>query len=165
MSQLYLIRHGIAADRTEFQDDFDRPLTPRGIAKTSAIIQRLVTLGLCFDRVLTSPLVRAQQTAELFRGAGLCGLIEEFDALAPGGNVEALVSWWSGSRPVQADEAIAIVGHQPDLGQWAEWLLWGQATEKLIVKKAGVIGMEVSPQGLARGMCELFWLTPPRLLL
>lgn len=95
----------------------------------------------------------------------MCGAIEEFGALAPGGDVEALVSWWSGSRPVQTDEAIAIVGHQPDLGQWAEWLLWGQTMEKLIVKKAGVIGLEVAPQGLTSGTCELFWLTPPRLLL
>jgi phosphohistidine phosphatase len=165
MSQLYFIRHGIAADRNGFEHDFDRSLTQQGIEKTSAIIQRLAALGLCFDRVLTSPLVRAQQTAELLRGAGLCKAIEEFGALAPGGDVEALVSWWSGSSPVKAGETIAIVGHQPDLGQWAEWLLWGQAMEKLIVKKAGVIGLEVSPLGLACGMCELFWLTPPRLLL
>ncbi len=165
MSQLYFIRHGIAADHTGFEHDFDRPLTDQGIAKTSAIAQRFAALGLCFDRILTSPLVRAQQTAELLRVAGLCGVIEEFGALAPGGDVEALVSWWSGLSPVQAGETIAIVGHQPDLGQWAEWLLWGQTMEKLIVKKAGVIGMEVSPLGLACGMCELFWLTPPRLLL
>jgi phosphohistidine phosphatase len=165
MSQLYFIRHGIAADREGFEHDFDRPLIDRGIEKTSQIAQRLAALGLCFDRILTSPLVRAQQTAELLRVAGLCGIIEEFGALAPGGDVEALVAWWAGSNALETSQTIAIVGHQPDLGQWAEWLLWGQATEKLIVKKAGVIGMEVSPQGLARGMCELFWLTPPRLLL
>lgn len=165
MPQLYLIRHGIAADREHFEHDFDRPLTDRGIEKTSQIAQRLAALGLCFDRILTSPLVRAQQTAELLRVAGLCGVIEEFGALAPGGEVEALVAWWSGSHPVQAREAIAIVGHQPDLGQWAEWLLWGQAMEKLIVKKAGVIGLDVPVEGLACGACELFWLTPPRLLL
>ncbi|TAF57051.1 MAG: phosphohistidine phosphatase SixA [Oscillatoriales cyanobacterium] len=165
MSQLYFIRHGIAADREHFEHDFDRPLTDHGIAKTSQIAQRLAALGLCFDRILTSPLVRAQQTAELLRVAGLCGVIEELSALAPGGEVEALAAWWSEFTRGEASPTIAIVGHQPDLGLWAEWLLWGQPLEKLIVKKAGIIGLEVPAKGLACGTCELFWLTPPRFLI
>lgn len=165
MPQLYLIRHGIAADRDLFEEDFDRPLTEQGIHKTSMIAQRLAALDLYFDRLLTSPLVRAQQTAELLHAAGLCRTIETLGALAPGGSVEALASWWLDVAQVKPDEMIAIVGHEPDLGQWAQWLVWGEAREKLIVKKAGIIGINVPPEGLACGTCDLFWLTPPRLLL
>jgi phosphohistidine phosphatase len=165
MPQLYLIRHGIAADRTLFEQDFDRPLTEQGIQKTSAIAQRLAALDFYFDHLLTSPLVRAQQTAELLHAAGLCRTIEAFGALAPGGDVEALVSWWLDGERFKADETIAIVGHEPDLGSWAQWLVWGEVREKLIVKKAGIIGIDVPPEGLACGACDLFWLTPPRLLL
>jgi phosphohistidine phosphatase len=60
---------------------------------------------------------------------------------------------------------LAIVGHEPDLGEWAEQLVWGKAQQRLVVKKAGVIGIRLPTTGDLVGNSELFWLTPPRFLL
>lgn len=169
MSQLYLIRHGIAADRNpqEYPDDSQRPLTDAGRKKTRKIAQRLADLGLQFNHLLTSPLLRAQQTAELLVAAKLSPKLEMFPPLAPGGEVQDWLTWRQRHYPdsKNGDVAIAVVGHQPDLGQWAEQLIWGEVREKLIVKKAGVIGINLPDDGDAIGQSELFWLVPPRFLL
>ena len=60
---LYLIRHGIAAEPEEYDTDSERPLTKEGERKTRKIAQRLYELEIQFDLILTSPLLRAQQTA------------------------------------------------------------------------------------------------------
>lgn len=164
MTQLYLIRHGIAADRSEYARDGDRPLTDAGRQKTQKIARRLAKLGLRFDVLLSSPLVRAWQTAEILQAAGLCGAIARFEPLAPGGDVADWVAWW-GDRANADLETIAVVGHEPDLGHWAERLVWGEARGMLVVKKAGAIGVELPQAGNPIARCELFWLTPPRLLL
>lgn len=65
--ELYLIRHGIAAERGTYPKDEERPLTEKGRAKTQKVAQRLYALGLRFDFILTSPLVRARQTAEILK--------------------------------------------------------------------------------------------------
>jgi broad specificity phosphatase PhoE len=65
MTTLYLIRHGLAVDREPDQPDADRPLTSAGIQKTRQVAARLVASGLSCDWLLTSPLVRAYQTAQI----------------------------------------------------------------------------------------------------
>jgi len=175
MAQVYFFRHGIAADRDLYENDHDRPLTPKGIEKTQNIAQRLVLLGLQFDRLLTSPLLRARQTAEILHELQLAPNPEIFPALAPDGEMTTWLAWWNHQHQAhkpdpQAGEirAIALVGHQPDLGHWAEALVWGEAQGKLIVKKAGIIGVELPTpalQPVQPGAGELFWLAPPRLLL
>jgi len=57
---------------------------------------------------------------------------------------------------------LALVGHQPDLGNWAETLVWGYAKEKLVLKKAGVIGINIPDTGSPIGKSELFLLTSPK---
>ncbi|MFN5979883.1 MAG: SixA phosphatase family protein, partial [Pseudanabaena sp.] len=66
MPSIYLIRHGIAEDRENYEDDTLRPHTNEGQRKTKHVAKRLYDLGLRFDLLQTSPLVRAQQTAEIF---------------------------------------------------------------------------------------------------
>jgi phosphohistidine phosphatase len=56
------------------------------------------------------------------------------------------------------------VGHQPDLTDWAEQLIWGEIREKLILKKAGIIGLSVPPLASPLGQCQLFLLTSPKWL-
>jgi phosphohistidine phosphatase len=165
--QVYLIRHGIAVDRTPSQPDETRPLTEEGKKKTKKIAQQIQNVGVTFDLILASPLVRAQQTAEILREIGLTQTVEIFPPLAPGGDIQAWVQWWQGwqkERP-KAAGTIALVGHEPDLGNWAELLIWGQAQQKFVVKKAGVIGLNCPDQTSPLGHSELFLMTPPKWLL
>jgi phosphohistidine phosphatase len=162
--QVYLIRHGIAAERTTAIAEKQRPLTPEGHDKTQQVAQRLQELGIHFDQVLTSPLVRARQTAEILRGAGLTSELQEFQGLAPGGCFADWLLWLQDSSLAHG-QSLGLVGHQPDLSQWAEILLWGEARGVLILKKAGIIGITLPAQEAPVGNSQLFWLTPPRLLL
>lgn len=165
MAEIYLIRHGIAAERTEYINDAERPLTARGRQKTQQVAQRLQQIGVQFELILTSPLVRARQTAEILQEAKLSCKIEEFKPLSPAGNLQDWVNWWSDSRYNKSESRLALVGHQPNLGNWAEILVWGTSQSKLAVKKAGVVGVMLSQTAEPIGRGELFLLIPPKWLL
>ncbi|MBD1862498.1 MULTISPECIES: phosphohistidine phosphatase SixA [Trichocoleus] len=165
MSDLYIIRHGIAAERGTYTRDGERPLTEEGRRKTRQVAKRLVELKLQFDLILTSPLVRAQQTAEILQAEGLSARLEVSDYLAPDGSLEAWLAWFNKWQRSHPDAPLAIVGHQPDLGNWAETLVWGQARDGLVLKKAGVIGLTIPGLGQAIANSSLFWLSPPKFLL
>ena len=83
--ELYLIRHGVAAERgEEFPDDSKRPLTSEGIARLRKEAKALEGLGVSFDQILSSPLVRARQTADVFA--------EELKGKPPIANTDALTN-------------------------------------------------------------------------
>lgn len=162
--EVYLIRHGLAGERGSYANDDERPLTDEGKKKTRQVAKRLRELGLTFDLMLTSPLVRARQTAEILLDVGLAAELETADFLAHGGTIDAWLAWLAAwNKPEQA--RLALVGHEPDLSAWAETLLWGQPHGALIVKKAGVVGLILPEQGSPIGNSSLFWLVPPKFLL
>ena len=164
-TELYLIRHGIAAERGTYRGDNERPLTDPGKARTRAVALRLLDLGCQVDKILTSPLVRAQQTAEILQAVGIAPTVATSATLAPGGQLSdwlpALAQW----QTEQPSGRLALVGHEPDLSDWAQQLVTGQGGDRWRLKKAGVIGLHVPAAETAIGNSELFWLTPPRLLL
>jgi phosphohistidine phosphatase len=162
-TELYIIRHGLAGEHGSYKNDGDRPLTPEGIRKTQQVAKRLLELDLQFELILTSPYVRAFQTAEILQSTGLSQHLETSANLLPQGNFEAWFSWFE--RWQSADKkALAIVGHEPDLGQWAEFLIWGEVRNRLKLKKAGIIGLNV-PLDDPISNSELFLLVPPKVLL
>lgn len=164
--ELYLIRHGIAADREAYATDEERPLTEKGHQKTGKVAKQLRERKLYFDRLLTSPLVRARQTAAILQEAGLAAEVQEFPALAPDGDIQTWVSWFEEWRQGASGEGtVALIGHQPDLANWAEILVWGQAREKLVLKKAGAISLTLPNTGSPIGRSSLFLLTSPKWLL
>ncbi|MEA5534331.1 phosphohistidine phosphatase SixA [Crocosphaera sp. XPORK-15E] len=165
MTQLYLIRHGIAVERENDMDDKARPLTEIGREKTLKVAQRLRAMGINFDLILTSSLVRARQTAEILQTVGLSDKLEEFSFLAPGGDIDSWADWWANSHYNKPESCLALVGHQPDLGDWAEILVWGNNYGKLVVKKAGIIGINLPDQVTPIGQGELFLLTSPKWLI
>jgi phosphohistidine phosphatase len=162
---LYIIRHGIAVDRGEGINEEDRPLTPKGRQKTQAVAQQLKTLGLEFTEILTSPLARARQTAEILLREGLSEQIGVMEALAPKGSFSDWLDWLKVHNLSEKETAIALVGHEPDLSQWAELLLWGEVRGVLLLKKAGIIGLTIPEDVDPVGNTILFWLTPPKFLL
>ena len=163
-TNVYFIRHGIAGDAENYATDAERPLTEIGDRKTHKIAQKLKQLGLHFDLILTSPLVRANQTAKILQANKLSSKVEEFTPLAPDGNINLWLQWLETWQP-QGNRELALVGHQPDLSNWAEILIWGETKQVLILKKAGVIGVSLPEIGSPVGQSQMFWLTPPKFLL
>ncbi|MBW4551460.1 MAG: phosphohistidine phosphatase SixA [Aphanocapsa sp. GSE-SYN-MK-11-07L] len=164
-TRLYLIRHGIAVEREIFHGpDSDRPLTAQGEQKTRRVAQRLKELKLGFDCLLTSPLLRAQQTANILQAEGLASAIEVVDWLAPGGDFGSGSDWLEKAQK-STPKSIAFVGHEPDLSQWAELLLSEEVRQILILKKAGIIGLLLPEATSPIGNSLLFWLSAPGLLL
>lgn len=155
MADLLLLRHGIAAEPSADRPDAERPLTPRGEERTRAVLQRLVALELGCDQLLTSPLLRARQTAELAVAAGLAPALGVAEALAPGGDPLPLLEQAAGVG------RLLLVGHEPDLGNLAARLI-GAPAGSLLLKKAGVALLQRQGPGPAWRL--LLLLGPAQLL-
>ncbi|HEY0874276.1 MAG TPA: phosphohistidine phosphatase SixA [Vicinamibacterales bacterium] len=158
--ELYLIRHGIAADRgEEFPDDSKRPLTSEGIASLRKEARALDELGVAIEHIITSPLVRAKQTADVFvQHLQTKPSLSISDALAPAGSPAAVVQ----DIVKQARKGrIALVGHEPNLGELAARLI-GSRTP-LEFKKGGIcrIDFDVLPP---KGIGHLRWFVTPKML-
>ena len=169
--ELLLLRHGIADDRLEGQDDAQRSLTLEGRERTTRVVERLVGLDLSCDLVLSSPLVRARQTAELAVAGGLAPELELAAALAPLADPLPLLERWLGPlSPRPGWKRLALVGHEPDLSTLAALLIgvpMTQAPQALQLKKAGAALLQWSapPAGSLPGSARLALLLPPRALL
>ena len=159
-SELYLVRHAIAADRgDEWPDDTKRPLTVRGINRFKQVVRGLRRLGVELDEVWTSPLVRARQTADLL-AAGLPGkpTVKVLDALAPGHTPAAVVAQLT---KASRGGRLALVGHEPGLGELAAHLMG--ATRALEFRKGGVGRIDLGAlSGKRPG--SLVWFLPPRVV-
>jgi phosphohistidine phosphatase len=136
--RLYLIRH---AKAEEFgpEGDLSRRLTQRGREDARRVAEVLQGRGLRPSALVTSPAVRARETAGIL--ASVLGLaVESDDALAPGAPIEAILEA-ARSRAGRGDTA--VVGHQPDLGRAAAFLLGETSGACLQLRPAAVCGIEV----------------------
>ncbi len=163
--ELYLIRHGIAEEQTSSIKDEERSLTKEGRQKTEKVAQKIKNLGLQFDLILTSPLVRARQTAEILIAAKLSSQLEESAYLAFNGEISNWLVDWLEPKNYSQNTQLALVGHEPCLSNWAEILVWGEAKDSFVLKKAGMIGVKLPETGSPVGRSQMFWLTPPKYLL
>ena len=158
--ELYLVRHAIAADRgEEWPDDSKRPLTERGIARFKEVVQGLNVLDVAIDEVFTSPLIRAKQTADVL-AAGVTGkpAVKLLDALAPGHTAAQVMSQLAKAAKRRR---IALVGHEPDVGELAAHLLGAQRAVPF--KKGGVCRIDVESL-TSRRAGSLIWFATPRML-
>ena len=159
-AELYLIRHGVAAERGEaWPDDGKRPLTDQGVRRLRSIAAGLVEIDVGFDLMLTSPLVRARQTAEII-AAGLDPHppIVVTEALSPGGTYAAVVDELAkhARRP-----RIALVGHEPGIGALAARLIGSR--HALEFRKGAVARIDLTALP-PTGAGSLHWFLTPRLL-
>lgn len=160
--ELYVIRHGIAEDRGPDGKDASRALTPEGVEKLREVAEGLDALGVRWDLVLTSPLVRARQTADVL----LKGMTKKGDrpevvvtsTLVPEASPSAVLTELA-THPAAA--RIALVSHEPLVSALAAQLL-GSAVP-LAFKKGGVcrIDFETAPPD---GKGVLRWFAPPKVL-
>ncbi len=158
--ELYIMRHDIAVDRGSagFSDDTKRPLTPEGKKKMKEIMEGLVRLGFDVDWIVTSPLVRAAETADIVADE-LGGRVarDDSDALEPGGSPEALISFLA-KQPSR--KRVLVVGHEPDLSELAARLIGAGRHANLALKKGGccLISFDEFPPKSAGQL--VWWLTP-----
>jgi phosphohistidine phosphatase len=159
-SALYLVRHAIAAERgDDWPDDDKRPLTERGIARFAEAVNGLKELDVELDEIFTSPLVRAKQTADLL-AAGVKGKpsVKLLDALAPGHSPAAVLAQLA---KVAKRRRIALVGHEPGLGELAAHLIG--AGRALPFKKGGICRIDVESL-MSRRAGALAWFVTPKVL-
>jgi phosphohistidine phosphatase len=158
--ELYLIRHGLAAERgDEYPDDSKRPLTNDGIASLRREAKALDGLDIGFDHIITSPLVRARQTADvLAEHLKTKPTISNSDALTPAGSAAAVIQE-VGKHARKG--RVALVGHEPNMGELAARLLGARGAVPF--KKGAIcrIDFDVLPP---KGIGQLRWFVPPKIL-
>jgi phosphohistidine phosphatase len=161
--RIYLFRHGPAGSRdgARWPDDAERPLTTGGTERTELAARGLARIVGEASAVLSSPFVRAHQTAKLLHQALETEKpIETLDALAPGGSYREIVQRLG---QFKSDDAVFLVGHEPDLGKLAGVLVFGAPASSLPLKKAGVA--EVIFDGMIKaGGGRLHLFLSPRVL-
>jgi len=159
---IYLLRHGIAVEpgTTGYESDSERPLTAKGKNRLRAAARAMEELGLSFDLILSSPLLRAKQTAEIIAGhLKLRKKLAFSDHLAPAGNPRLLIQQLNQSRP--EPENVLLVGHEPYLGKLMALLVSGNTTLEIDFKKGGLC--KLAAEFLLYGRCaKLAWLLTPR---
>jgi phosphohistidine phosphatase len=157
---VYLVRHGVAAERgPEYPDDRLRPLTSEGKDKVREIAAGLAAIGVHLDEILTSPLVRTRQTAEILAGAwSPVPAVRDLDGLAVDGRNEQVLSALAARR---RGRQVALVGHMPGIGSLAAELI-GSASP-FPFRKGAVAGILLG-RDPRRGDGTLLWFAPPKLL-
>ena len=160
--EIYLMRHGIAADRDPAgaSDDAKRPLTLEGKLKLRAIAKGVRRLGVEWDWIVTSPLKRAVETADV--------VAEELGAAAPRDVCEALVPGESSAQKVLSflsqhpeRSRVLLVGHEPSLSELASELIGANHAARLMFRKGGccLITYDEFPSAKSPGLLT-WWLTP-----
>jgi phosphohistidine phosphatase len=158
--KIYLIRHGIAEDHST-KPDADRVLTDRGKEKMAKAVEGMRKLGIQLDLILSSPLKRARQTADVVATGLSVGKLEEVAELSPGTNPSLMVN---AIRRYRECKAIALVGHEPDLSRLASFLLTGSANScDFDFKKGGMAGIDAEVSGNSLH-CILASFLPPKVL-
>jgi len=156
--KLYFLRHGIAADRDEWSgDDAERPLTAQGRKCMEHEAKALAHLGIEPDRIVTSPLRRAKETAEIVaERLGLDDRLAEDQRLAEGFDVNALAEML---RTYGDVDCLLLVGHEPDFSHTIGRLIGGA---RIDLKKGGLARVDIADAASREG--ELVWLLPPKVL-
>ncbi len=155
--RLYFLRHGLAADRETWTgDDFDRPLTDQGKERMAREAATLVKMSLDLDVILTSPLVRAYQTAEIVaQQLNQTDQLVQDERLSPGFGSNQLAKIL---KTYPEAQALMLVGHEPDFSQVIGDLIGGG---RLTCKKGSLACVELTDRSLHG---DLVWLIPASVL-
>jgi len=159
--KITLLRHGIAEEKLDgrCKTDDERPLTQEGIDKIRMIGKYLKNMGLKFDLVLTSTLIRAKETAEIASAElGIRNLIKETPHLKPEGRYADLLEVIAEEYPEARD--VLLVGHEPFMSGFISMMLSGEENLMIQMKKGGLCRLD--SRKLKPGKSELLWLMTPK---
>jgi phosphohistidine phosphatase len=151
---LYFMRHGIAVDPSAsgFAKDAERPLLPKGRHRLRQIARAMGILKIKFDLILSSPYVRAKQTAEIVaKSLKRRKQLKFSDELTPGGNPRLFIQQLNDLQP--PPENILIVGHEPYLSKLIALLTAGSTNMEIDMKKGSLCKLEI--ETLRYGRCAM----------
>lgn len=165
MMRLYLLRHAEAVPHgtPDYADDAERPLTDAGREQARAVAKGLKRLKLPIELIATSPYVRAAQTAEhlaeVLGGTVPMKTLQELRAeIDPAEASLAL-------KPFADYDHVVCVGHEPHLSGWTAKLCAASGQMQCVVKKAGVVCVELADVPPLHGSGTLRWLMTPKQLM
>ncbi|KHD87468.1 MAG: phosphohistidine phosphatase [Bdellovibrio sp. ArHS] len=166
--ELIIIRHAIAVEREEFKkkglEDHLRPLTLKGRKKMQKVCVDLRDHVKELDLIVSSPLTRARQTAEIISQIYFETKVVEAPELVPHSPPQAFLKWLR--TQVRQQKRIAIVGHEPHLSSFASYMLTGKTESFIDLKKSGVIALELESFAHAEaGAAQLLYSIPPKFLI
>jgi len=155
---LYFLRHGLAGQRADWHgSDFDRPLTEDGKKRMLREAAAIKKLKLDVEVIVTSPLVRAYQTAKIVaRKLNLLDRLFIEELLKPGFRPDALQEI---VKKYAAAGTLLLVGHEPDFSTVISHIIGGG---RVVCKKGGLAFVDLQQPNDLQG--ELVWLIPPKLL-
>ena len=156
--RLLVVRHAIAGDKAEWArtgaPDAERPITKEGKRKMKRAARGLTAVVPEIRTLATSPLVRAAQTAEIvakaYEEASRAPAVTRLSALAPGKSSNLLLGWLA-EQP--RGQTVAIVGHEPHLGQFVSWSLTG-LRESFVELKKGAAALIEFPDEVRAGRAK-----------
>jgi phosphohistidine phosphatase len=155
---VFILRHGLAVEpgSAGFSKDSERPLIPKGERKVWKIAEALEAMEITFDWILSSPYLRARQTAEIVaEGLDLRKKLEFSEALTPAGSVTKLISLINHREPLP--DNVLLVGHEPYLSELISRLISGGTDIQVNLKKGGLC--KLSTESLRGERCAtLEWL-------
>jgi len=157
---LFILRHGEAGNRmTVVEKDSERPLTPEGRTEMQKIAKSLKAIGLQIDRIYTSPLRRARETAEIAAKILEILTLEEWDELKPDGSKTGL---YRKLARLEQNPRPILVGHEPYLTSMIGEII-GTTSAKIVLKKGGVAKVRIT-SFTPRISGELRWLLTPKII-
>lgn len=167
--ELLLVRHAIAEDRARWaaagRADDARPLTSKGRSRMKRAAAGLDAVLPGLDLLATSPLERAAATAAILSRTFPDARVVELPSLAPGGSRDETLAWLARRK----ERRVALVGHEPDLGALAAWLIAGDENAAgtplppLAMRKGGACLLRFAARPRA-GSAALRWFLPPSVL-
>lgn len=160
MIELYIIRHGFAGKSLDDEKlDEKRPLKKKGKEMMKDIAKGLKELNVSFDAVLTSPLLRSKESAEIVNSY-CCDTKESTvtNLLRPGASFNNLIKLLN---TLKDSKKIALVGHEPFLSEFASYCLSKNKSSFMNLKKGGVLMLEID-KVIKPGRCTLAWLMEPK---
>lgn len=165
--ELIIIRHAVAEEREEFKkkglEDHFRPLTLKGRKKMQKVCVELRDHVKELDLIVSSPLTRARQTAEIISQIYFETKVVEAPELVPHSPPQAFLKWMR--TQVRHAKRIAIVGHEPHLSSFASYMLTGKTESFIDLKKSGIIALELESFAHAEAAgAQLLYSIPPKFL-
>jgi phosphohistidine phosphatase len=165
---LYIIRHAVAEEREDFakknSDDSLRPLTAKGKKKHQKMILSLEKELEKLEVIVTSPYLRAKQTAQIVADIIDDAKIVECAELVPHAPPQSLLKWLK--TQCAQNKKVAVVGHEPHITAFTSYILTGSAKDNFIeMKKSSIALVEIGNfEDLAASKAKLLWLASPKIL-
>ena len=163
--KIYFFRHGLAMDRADSTarkiQDSARPLVEKGRVRTLKMAEYLFKKDDEIDAIVTSPYLRAQQTAEIIAPVfGLAKKIIQSSELVPSAPPQAFQQWLK--KYATEFTSLIVVGHEPHLSMFCSWATAGTTISFIDLKKSGIICLEAeSLEDVHERTAQIKWIVQP----